>query len=422
MVNNPQLYTLPNGIRVVLDQWSGKTCAIRICFRFTPDINGAKGLAHFCEHMVCNSGTRFPDGIHSDGLSGCKLNGCTNYYGVMLIGEMLPSRVKLVMDVFSDGLKQRLFRPDIFERERNAVRDEFYRGENNFVITDIYPGVSNDKRLRDYVIGTVDSINSFTHDQVTDFIQRNFTKSNCIVVLSGRFDADILNYIAQKFDFLPDGPIEQRPSPLFPYTPCKMRFTSLTACRTSVAAVSAINSDIAINHDNRYKWKCHQVLVDWLRHNMRRDLRRLVYTSRLSTMEDISKILLIMMAECQPDKKQVQDLYTQMAQTCYRALHTDQITKKFIDDWYQNDKLDLARLLSDAYQRCEFISDNIMQYLRIPNWQSDQKMLRQLKRSDVIENSRDMFLPDQMSYAIKGQDLGIDLQKIWSENFGPKIK
>ncbi|MCM1294247.1 MAG: insulinase family protein [Muribaculaceae bacterium] len=422
MANKPQLHTLPNGIRVVLDQCPTKTCAIRVCFPFMPDVNGAKGLAHFCEHMICNSGAQFPDGIHSDGLSGCHLNGWTYYNGVMFGGEMLPRRAKLVLDVISDGLKNRLFRPDVLERERNAVRDEFYRGEHDFIITDIYPGVSNDKSLNDYVIGTVDSIDSFTNEQVVDFIQRNFTKSNCIVILSGNFEPDIVNYIGEKFDCLPDGPIEPRISPLFPYTSCKMKFASPTARRTSVAAVSAIDSDIAINRDNRYKWACHQVLFDWLRHNMRIDLRRLVYTSRLVTMEDVSKILLIMMAECQSDKKQVQDLYSQMAQTCYRALHTDKITKRFIDDWRQNERFNMAQLLSNSSRRCEIIAYNIMRHFCVTNWSSDMKMLRQLKRSDIIENTRDVFSPDKMSYAIKGQDFGLDLKTIWAENFRSKIK
>lgn len=422
MANNPQLHQLPNGIRVVLDRWDSKTCAIHVCFKFYPDINGSKGLAHFCEHMICEGGARFPDGIHTDSLSGCKLNGMTTYEGVCLYGEMLPNRVNLVLDVFSDGLKNRVFRPDVFERERNAVLDEFYRGANDWIINDVFPGVSKDKSMRDYVIGNVDSINSFTNEQVIDLINRNFTKSNCFIVLSGRFDTDILNKIAEKFDFLPDGPIEERKVSLFPYTPCKMKFASPTARRTSLAAISAIEASIAQNKDNKYKWVCYNVLFDWIRDNMRRDLRRLIYTSSLAKMEDLSKILLLMVAECQPDKNQIQSLYAQMAQTCYRSIHQDQITKNFIDIWRQNERFMLAQLLSDASKRCKTIADDIMKYSRITNWQSDKDLFRQLKRKDIIENTRDVFRIDEMSHAFKGQDLGIDLKSIWNENFGPANK
>lgn len=422
MVNNPQLYQLPNGIQVVLDSWPSKTCAISVCFPFRPDVNGPKGLAHFCEHMIVNSGTRYPDGIHTDGLAGCRLNATTNYDGVWLHGEMLPNRVKTILDVFSDGLKNRVFRPDVLERERNAVRDEFYRGNNDLITTDIIPDVSACKSIKDYVIGTVDSINNFTCEQVIDFINRNFTKSNCIVALSGRFDSDILNYITEKFDFLPSGPINVRKSPLFPYTPCVMKITSPTARRTSLAAINALDANLTRSPDNKYKWLCHEVMLGWIRDNMRRDLRRLIYTSSLTTFEDVSKILLLMIAECQPDKNQVQALYAQMAQTCYRSIHQDKITRQFIDTYRQNERFGMAQLLSDASQRCKVIIENIMKYYRVVNWQSEMTALRKLKRKEVIENTRDIFCPDTMSHALKGQDLGVDLKQIWNENFGPANK
>lgn len=418
---NLELHRLSNGVTVVLDRWDSTTCAVRVCFRFLTPYKDS-GLAHFCEHLLCAGSKRYPKGIHDDNLSGCALNAETEYYGVTFRGHMLPDYTKTVLDVFSDCMKQSVFDPDVIERERNAVLDEYFLKGNDFVRNNIIPAVSADVSISQCLLGTPESIRSFDRPRMLEFVRQNFTRDNCTIILSGRFDDDILDYINDKFAGLPA--IQQRTGsiPLFPYSRCdKINVNAPSAVRTNLAAITCLDSAIVREKANHYKLCCYNALFDWLRHNMGSDLRRLIYTSSVKTYEDISKLLVIMLAECQPTRDDVIELYSALAKTCHKSLFDKTISESFLANYKNNVAFDNACLLSSAANRCGFIGSSVMRYALVPNWQKNQEHLQRLNPTDIVENTRGVFDADKMSFAIRGPELNVDLQNIWRNNFKKQL-
>lgn len=217
---------LPNGIRLILAPLpDAQTAAIIVMFgagsRYeTPETNG---MAHFLEHMFFQGTAKRPDDHDItkalDGL-GADYNAFTSKdhtaYYVRVAHEKLP----VALDVLSDILLHSKFDEAELEKEKGVIVEEINMYEDNPVMyihdvfeTEAFKGNS----LGWEIAGSRDTVRAMNRTKLVDYYQKHYRGDNTVIVVAGRFDAQMEQTIADAFATLPGKPGEYSYPPKFDF-------------------------------------------------------------------------------------------------------------------------------------------------------------------------------------------------------------
>jgi len=165
------------------------------------------GLAHFLEHMAFNGTKNLPgkmmlEYLESIGVKfGYNVNAYTsrertvyNISKVPLIRESIVDSVLLVLHDWShyilcDSLE--------IEKERGVIREEWRRGDDSrsrMAKATIALQYKDTKYARRDVIGSIDVINNFKHQALTDFYHKWYRTDLQAIILVGDFDVDQMEH------------------------------------------------------------------------------------------------------------------------------------------------------------------------------------------------------------------------------------
>src|ERR1043166_5576725 len=166
------------------------------------------GIAHFVEHMLfkgtqSRSAEDIAQAIDSIGgqLDAFTAKEYASYY-IKVLDEHLP----LAIDILSDIVLNPAFNPDDVEREKKVVVEEIKMVEDtpDDLVHEIFTqGFWEDHPLGRPILGTKETVESFTPPLLRDYFSKAYTARNLIVSVVGNLEHDrVRALVAERFGSL----------------------------------------------------------------------------------------------------------------------------------------------------------------------------------------------------------------------------
>jgi predicted Zn-dependent peptidase len=220
---------LPGGLRVVTESLpTVRSAAIGIWAGVgsrdeSPDHYGA---THYLEHLLFK-GTRRRTALEisaaMDAVGG-ELNAFTGKEYTCYYARVLDADLPLAIDVLSDMVTSSLLEPKDVDAERGVILEEIAMNEDDPSDT-VHEAFSaqlyGDTPLGRPILGTVDSINAITRDQIAGHYKARYTPPDLVVAVAGNVEhAAVVEHVRQAFGHVLAQGAEPRPPRLpGPQTP-----------------------------------------------------------------------------------------------------------------------------------------------------------------------------------------------------------
>jgi zinc protease len=207
--------TLANGLKVVLLQdHAAPVVALNIWVRVgsADESDAEAGMAHVFEHMLFKGTERREVGeiARTVEAAGGNINAFTSFDMTVYFITMASRDAAVGIDVLSDAVLHSAFDETELAKEQKVVLEEIRRGEDSpgrVLSQAIFASAYQTHPYRLPVIGTPESVTSFTRDQMVDFHRRWYVPNNMTFVVVGDFDPDaVLAQIEKAFAEAPARP------------------------------------------------------------------------------------------------------------------------------------------------------------------------------------------------------------------------
>ena len=212
---------LPGGLRVITENlpsvrsvafgiWAG----VGSCDEDLPHA----GATHYLEHLLFK-GTRQRTALEisaaMDAVGG-ELNAFTGKEYTCYYARVLDEDLPLAVDVLSDMVSNSLVEPKDVDAERGVILEEIAMNDDDpsDTVHEAFVGrLFGDTPLGRPILGTVDSINTITRDQIVEHYQARYTPDHLVVAAAGSLDHDmVVEHVRREFahvlkgDARPAGP------------------------------------------------------------------------------------------------------------------------------------------------------------------------------------------------------------------------
>ena len=199
---------LPGGLRIVTETLpTVRSAAFGIWVGVgsrdeTPVLNGA---THYLEHLLFKGTERRSALDISSALDavGGEMNAFTAKEYTCYYARVLDNDLPLAIDVVSDMLTGSLIRQEDVDTERDVVLEEIAMTEDDpgDVVHDLFAQVMyGSSPLGRPVLGTVETINALTRDQVAGFYKRRYRPEHLVVAAAGNVDhAKVVRQVERAF-------------------------------------------------------------------------------------------------------------------------------------------------------------------------------------------------------------------------------
>lgn len=215
MAGEPQISTLSNGLRVVVQPMPAAQAAAVSFFVGVGSRHEAprtNGLSHFIEHMLFKGTERrrtAPEISEAIEGAGGALNAFTTKEITCYWNNLPYERVETGIDVLADMLQRSLLDPVELDRERPVVQQEIRRGHDS-------PGskASELLSLATYgdqpvgwpIAGTIETVQGVTRQDFLDHLGEYYVASNAVLSIAGNVDPDAVVALAEReFSAMPSG-------------------------------------------------------------------------------------------------------------------------------------------------------------------------------------------------------------------------
>lgn len=188
----PEIHTLSNGVRVVYLHVPNQVAHLGFFFaagsRF--ESQNQVGLAHFLEHSVFK-GTKKRKAIHIlsriDSVGG-ELNAYTAKEEMCLHASFSKEHTTRAIELLSDIATHSSFPVKEIEKEKEVVLDEIHSYLDNpgeKIFDDFEAELFPNHPLGNNILGTKESVESFTENDLKQFVSNYFTADNLVVSFVG---------------------------------------------------------------------------------------------------------------------------------------------------------------------------------------------------------------------------------------------
>src|ERR1700731_3966788 len=191
---------LPGGLRVVsefLPSVRSVALGIWVGVGSRDEDEFHAGATHYLEHLLFK-GTRKRTALEisaeMDAVGG-EMNAFTAKEYTCYYARVLDADLSLAIDVLSDMVTSSLIEPKDVDAERNVVLEEIAMNEDDpsdTVHEAFTAQLFGDTPLGRPVLGTVDSINAMTRDQIWEHYRARYTPEHLVVAAAGNLDHDMV--------------------------------------------------------------------------------------------------------------------------------------------------------------------------------------------------------------------------------------
>ena len=191
---------LPGGLRVVTESLpSVRSVAFGIWAgvgSVDEDLAHA-GATHYLEHLLFK-GTRRRSALEisaeMDAVGG-ELNAFTGKEYTCYYARVLDADLPLAVDVLSDMVANSLIEPKDVDAERGVILEEIAMNDDDpsDTVHEAFVGqLFGDTPLGRPILGSVDSINSITREQIAEHYRARYTPDHLVVAAAGSLDHDVV--------------------------------------------------------------------------------------------------------------------------------------------------------------------------------------------------------------------------------------
>src|SRR6204780_2018866 len=193
-----QRTVLPGGLRVITESLpSVRSAALGIWAGVGSRDEGPEhaGATHYLEHLLFKGTSRrsaLEISATMDAVGG-ELNAFTAKEYTCYYARVLDADLPLAIDILSDMVTDSLIEPKDVDAERNVVLEEIAMNEDDpgdTVHEAFTTRLFGDPPLGRPILGTVDSINAITRDQIFEHYRARYTPPHIVVAAAGNLDHD----------------------------------------------------------------------------------------------------------------------------------------------------------------------------------------------------------------------------------------
>jgi predicted Zn-dependent peptidase len=202
-----ELYTLPNGIRIVHKQiMSTKVvhCGFVLDIGSRDEKADQVGLAHFWEHMAFK-GTKKRRAYHIinrlDSVGG-ELNAYTTKEKICFHASVLDQHFEQALELLKDITFDSVFPQKQIEKERNVILEEmsmYFDSPEDAIQDEFDELIFKDHSLGRNILGTTDSVLSFQQEDFKQFIAENLDTQKVIFSCTGNIPMKKVIKLAEKY-------------------------------------------------------------------------------------------------------------------------------------------------------------------------------------------------------------------------------
>ncbi len=212
-------HKLHNGLTLLVEEnHAAPGVAIQVWMRVgsADELPDEAGLAHLHEHMLFKGTARRGPGeiARSIEASGGEINAWTSFdqtvYHVVLASQFFAEG----MDVLADAVTSAAFDPDELKREIEVVCEEIKRSQDSptrKLSRELFDSSFARHPYGKPVIGTEESVRSFTREGILRFYRRWYKAENAVVVVVGDVREGEALELAEKLFVFPAGPFQPAP-------------------------------------------------------------------------------------------------------------------------------------------------------------------------------------------------------------------
>ncbi|WP_411682829.1 M16 family metallopeptidase [Clostridium thailandense] len=201
-------YILENGMKLIYEYRSAEITSFCIGFNAGAIEEGREfklGTAHAVEHMVSKeTKNRTEKEINElcDEVFGFE-NAMTNFPYVIYYGTSLSQDFSKAIELYSDIVLNPTFPEKGFREEMNIILEELKEWKDDiyqYCEDSLLYNAFNEKRIKNLIIGTEESVNSLTLKELKKFYNKYYAPQNCVIsVCSSLTFEDILKNIEKYF-------------------------------------------------------------------------------------------------------------------------------------------------------------------------------------------------------------------------------
>jgi predicted Zn-dependent peptidase len=193
-----EIRKLKCGLRMVLEEIpyvESVTAGIWVKAGCVDEDDTCRGISHFIEHMMFKgTGTRTARQIASDiDALGAQINAFTSKESTCYYVRSLSSNLSQTCGILIDILTDSQFSPEEMKKEKQVVKEEIKMVEDSpedDVQDLLYEVLFKGEPLSGSILGTPESLDSFTHDDLKNYIAKEYSLDNIVVSVAGNFNAD----------------------------------------------------------------------------------------------------------------------------------------------------------------------------------------------------------------------------------------
>ena len=199
---------LPGGLRVVTEHLPAvRSVALGIWVGVgsRDEDTSHEGATHYLEHLLfkgTSKRTALEISAEMDAVGG-EMNAFTAKEYTCYYSRVLDADLPLAVDILSDMVTSSLITPKDVDAERNVVLEEIAMNDDDpsdTVHEAFTAKLFGDTPLGLPILGTVDSINAITRDQIFEHYQARYTPEHLVVAAAGNLDHQtVVDLIRQSF-------------------------------------------------------------------------------------------------------------------------------------------------------------------------------------------------------------------------------
>lgn len=202
-----ELHTLPNGIRLVhkeVNYTKITHCGFMLDIGSRDETESTQGIAHFWEHMAFK-GTKKRKAYHIlnriDSVGG-ELNAYTTKEKITFYASVLEAHFEKAFELLTDITFDSVFPEKQIEKERNVILEEmamYYDAPDDAIQDEFDTVVYKDHPLGMNILGTADSVKSFSRNDFQQFIGDHLNTERIVFCSVGNVPFKKVKRLAEKY-------------------------------------------------------------------------------------------------------------------------------------------------------------------------------------------------------------------------------
>lgn len=216
-------YTCSNGVRIVLENIpTVRSVAIGVWIGTGSRNENQQnnGISHFLEHMFFKgTKTRSAKEIAEsfDSIGG-QVNAFTSKEYTCYYAKVLDTHSQFALDVLADMFFNSTFVEEELNKERNVVLEEIkmYEDTPDDIVHDLLSrAVYEDHPLGYPILGTEETLNTFTGEKLNNYIHERYTPENVVISIAGNIPDSFIYEVEKYFGSYTGGEsqrVEMRPA------------------------------------------------------------------------------------------------------------------------------------------------------------------------------------------------------------------